>query len=518
MTTILTLLLLAAAVCAGGTIAALHLVRRGGAGWLALAVATAGAALGCAGYAFAAAFGAVTVDPVTALIVAAAGMLVIAGGGFAWLVDHKGEAPVALARMADMLDRAAFEQDLARAIAEADAAGTQVAIAAVTVDRFEGIVASYGQRFGDLVLGAIVARLAGAPLTDETFAQFGAAEYAALTRFADRTSMLDMLRRIELACTAPVEIEGVSVDVHAMIGVAIFPQDSRAATTLLDHAVLARHRATADAPVCFYDAPLDAQMREQRALAADLKAAIARGGIDVLYQPQVDMSDGTIIGYEALARWPHPLRGAIPPADFIPIAERHGLIGELGDWVLGRACSEAARWNFPCKVAINVSPQQLGEADLPARIHEALMFSGLPPRRLEIEVTESVIAANRAQALHALRQFKALGVAVALDDFGTGYSSLEVLGSFPFDKIKLDRSFVAKIEGNDQVLGIVRAVLGLGRTFRIPVLAQGIETEAQYRILRAEGCAMGQGYLMGRPGANPMPVVDGPRAAVRSAA
>jgi diguanylate cyclase (GGDEF)-like protein len=517
MTAILTLLVLAALVSGAGTIAALHLVRRGGAGWTALAVLDAGAAIGCAGYTCAAAFGAVAGDPVTGLIVAAIGMLAVAGGSFTWLLDHA-RAPAAEAPVpAPLLDRAGFEKDLARAIADADAGGAQVGVVAIAVERFEAISAAYGNRFGDLVLGAIGARLLEGQAQGEAFARLDGDHFAALKRFAQRTALLDMLRRIEFACAAPVEIDGVSVEVRGAIGVAVFPQDSRAVSTLIDQAALARHRASAEAAVCYYDGPLDAKVREQRLLATDLKAAIARGGIDMLYQPQVEMSDGAIVGYEALARWPHPLRGAIPPVEFIPVAERHGLIGELGDWVLGRACSEAARWNHPCTVAINVSPQQLAEADLPARIHEALLFSGLPPRRLEIEVTESVIVANRAQALHALRQFKALGVGVALDDFGTGYSSLEVLGSFPFDKIKLDRSFVAKIESNEQALGIVRAVLGLGRTFRIPVLAQGIETPAQYRILRAEGCAMGQGYLMGRPAANPMPVVDGPRA-VRSAA
>jgi EAL domain-containing protein (putative c-di-GMP-specific phosphodiesterase class I) len=264
---------------------------------------------------------------------------------------------------------------------------------------------------------------------------------------------------------------------------------------------------------CFYDATLDEAIRERRELAKDLRAAIEAGELDVHYQVQTQVTSGAVTGYEALVRWIHPERGAVSPAEFIPLAEEHGLILSLGDWVLRRACADAAAWEHPSKVAVNVSPAQLGHAELPRRFHQILLETGLPPRRLEIELTETAIIANRDQALHVLRQIKALGVGVALDDFGTGYSSLETLRAFPFDKIKLDRLFVSELDRSPQAVAIVRAVLALGRSLDIPILAEGIETESQLEILKREGCDEVQGFLLGRPA----PQADTPPARALSA-
>ena len=207
-------------------------------------------------------------------------------------------------------------------------------------------------------------------------------------------------------------------------------------------------------------------------------------------------------GYEALVRWRHPRRGPIPPTEFIPVAEQNGLILALGEFVLRRACRDAAAWPHKSRVAINVSALQLAHADLPRLFHEVMLETGLPPSRLEIELTESAIIANRERALHVLRQIKALGVAVALDDFGTGYSSLETLRAFAFDKIKLDRFFVQELENSPQATAIIRAVLALGKSLSIPVLAEGIETEEQMGVLIREGCDQVQGFLLGRPEPN----------------
>jgi EAL domain-containing protein (putative c-di-GMP-specific phosphodiesterase class I) len=262
---------------------------------------------------------------------------------------------------------------------------------------------------------------------------------------------------------------------------------------------------------CFYDPELDQAVRDRRELAADLAHAIERNELDVHYQVQTKATSGEVTGYEALLRWTHPTRGSVPPSIFIPVAEENGLILALGEWVLRRACADATRWESGTKVAVNVSPRQLAQADLPALVHQVMLETGLPPRRLEIELTETAIMADRDRALHVLRRLKGLGVGVALDDFGTGYSSLATLRSFPFDKIKLDGLFIAELEGNAQSTAIVRAVLALGRSLAIPVLAEGVETAVQLEILLREGCDEIQGFLIGRP--QPVCDMEGPNLA-----
>ena len=452
---------------------------------------------------------------VLAIAAALVGLVVIAAGAMSWLIDSRLRRSLGneLSRMAltdpltGLPNRAGFEEHLADKIAWAEQAQARFAVVSIDMDRFDTINDSYGHLFGDLVLRAVATRLSDRLDEGERVARLGGDEFGALKRFATAGELNDFLTHIRGACSRAIEIEGVRVEIAASFGVAIYPEDAASADMLVNNAALARHRATSEEPLCFYNGCVDDVVRKQRAIASDLKMAIQRGQLQLYYQPQTSLADGTLVGYESLARWNHPVRGPISPAEFIPAAEKHGLIGVLGDWALRQACEDAAQWSGSTKVAVNVSPSQLSEPDLPRRIHEALIASRLAPSRLEIELTESAIMADRTQALHALRQIKALGVAVALDDFGTGYSSLEVLGSFPFDKIKLDRCFVMRIEQSGQALGIVRAVLAIGRTLGIPVLAEGIETPAQYSILRAEGCALGQGYLMGRP--MPQPQTEG---------
>jgi predicted signal transduction protein with EAL and GGDEF domain len=332
-------------------------------------------------------------------------------------------------------------------------------------------------------------------------ARVGGDEFVAMLRFAARGELINLVERLQRALEEPLELGSFNARVGASIGVAVYPDDAIEADGLTNNADLAMYRAKSagsTAP-CFYDAALDEVIRERRELANDLRAAIEAGDLHVHYQVQTSLTTGAATGYEALVRWTHPIRGSVSPAEFIPLAEEHGLILALGDWVLRRACADAAGWEHKSKVAVNVSPMQLNHPELPRRFHEILLETGLPPRQLEIELTETAIISNRDQSLHVLRQIKALGVGVALDDFGTGYSSLETLRAFPFDKIKLDRLFVHELDSSPQAVAIVRAVLALGRSLDIPILAEGIETESQFQVLQREGWDEAQGFLLGRP-------------------
>lgn len=285
----------------------------------------------------------------------------------------------------------------------------------------------------------------------------------------------------------------------ASFGVAIYPDHAGTKPVLINNADLAMYRAKADPlkTFCFYEPSMDEAVRARRSLAADLRDANNNNQLSIYYQVQTALSTNEIRGYEALLRWQHPQHGFVPPSEFIPIAEENGLILQIGEWVLRQACATAKTWNPPYKVAVNLSPVQFAHSDLPRLIMETLVETGLSPERLEIELTESTIFADRERALHTLRQIKGLGVSIALDDFGSGYSSLDTLRSFPFDKIKLDRSFMGEI--GPQAKAIIRAVLALGKSLNIPILAEGIETPEQFSMLAREGCDEAQGFLLGRP-------------------
>ncbi|MBV8568032.1 MAG: EAL domain-containing protein [Methylobacteriaceae bacterium] len=243
---------------------------------------------------------------------------------------------------------------------------------------------------------------------------------------------------------------------------------------------------------------MDMQLRERRALQDDLRAAIGRGEFVLHYQPQARI-DGRMIGFETLVRWRHPSRGLVSPASFIQVAEESGLILPLGEWILREACREAASWETPLNIAVNLSPVQFRHGDLPGLVHSLLIEAGLAPSRLEVEITEGVLIGDTARALSILRRLKALGVRIAMDDFGTGYSSLSYLQLFPFDKIKIDKRFVADVGQSEQSNAIVRAVIGLGHGLDMPVMAEGVETADQLAFLEGEACDEFQGYLLGPP-------------------
>jgi diguanylate cyclase (GGDEF)-like protein len=449
-----------------------------------------------------------------ALATAMVGLIVITSGVFAALIDRhtRSDAMRKLHHMANndgltgLPNRAGFQAELARRFGMAREGKTQIGLCAIDLTRFKEVNDVHGHQAGDDVLALLAERMRAALGPGDMAARLGGDEFVVLTTFEAPARLAALAGRLDAALKAPVEFMHFSARVGASIGVAVYPRDAADAQTLANNADLAMYRAKCEGSLapCHYDSELDDAIRERRELAGDLRLAIERNQLEMHYQLQASVVTREITGYEALLRWTHPERGAIPPAVFIPIAEENGLILQLGEWVLRRACRDAAAWDHESKVAVNVSALQLAHIDLPQLFHQVMLETGLPPRRLEVELTESAIMADRERALHVLRQIKALGVGVALDDFGTGYSSLETLRAFPFDKIKLDRFFVSELEGSPQATAIIRAVLALGRSLAIPILAEGIETHDQLEVLIREGCDEVQGFLLGYPGPSPV--------------
>jgi diguanylate cyclase (GGDEF)-like protein len=443
------------------------------------------------------------------LATALVGLIVIAAGIAAALIDRqtRSDAMQRLHQMAmnDVLtglpNRSSFHAELQRQIEAARASASNLAVVAIDLDRFKEINDVHGHKAGDDVLVILANRMRDQLQADEVVARLGGDEFVALMRYRDRSDLTKFVARLDAALKAPVNLDAFSARVGAGIGVAVFPDNANSAEMLANNADLAMYRAKRGGSFepHFYDAELDEVVRERRELANDLRRAIDERRLDVHYQVQASVTTREVTGYEALLRWNHPVRGAIPPAVFIPVAEENGLMLPLGEWVLRRACSDAATWLSQSKVSVNVSPLQLAHADLPGLFRQVLRDTGLPARRLEVELTETAFVTDRARALHILQQIKSMGIGVALDDFGTGYSSLETLRAFPFDKIKLDRFFISGLADSPQAIAIVRAVLALGKSLAIPVLAEGIETDEQLEVLRREGCDEAQGFLLGRP-------------------
>jgi EAL domain-containing protein (putative c-di-GMP-specific phosphodiesterase class I) len=332
-------------------------------------------------------------------------------------------------------------------------------------------------------------------------ARAGGDEFIASLTFVDPAELDDFLGRLRAGLALPVAEGDLVMPVSAAIGVALFPGHGTDRGTLFNNADLALRRAKAQHGdrLCIYDPAMDEDQRNRRQLAEDLRGAVERGEMRLLFQPQHNLASGALVGYEALVRWQHPTRGEVSPALFIPIAEDTGDICAIGEWVLRESARIAATWPRDLKVAVNLSPVQFEQQDLLQRIAAILFDTGLPAHRLELEITESAMIADRVRALHVLRLIRGLGISIAIDDFGTGHASLATLHVFTFDKIKIDQLFVRQSASNRPSAAIVRAVLALGRGLGIPVLAEGIETQDQLAFLIAEGCELGQGYLFGRP-------------------
>jgi predicted signal transduction protein with EAL and GGDEF domain len=295
----------------------------------------------------------------------------------------------------------------------------------------------------------------------------------------------------------PYDVEGHMVSTGASIGIALAPNDGADPDRLLKNADMALYRAKSDGKAAFrfFEVDMDARVQARRRLEVGLRAALRSESFQLHYQPLVDLATGDVAAFEALLRWPHPERGMIPPSEFIPVAEESGLIGAIGAFVLQRACADAACWPEDVKVAVNLSPLQFRTGNLLHLVTDALAKAGLPAKRLELEITETLLLEKSDQVLATLYALRALGVRISMDDFGTGYSSLSYIRSFPFDKIKIDRSFVHDLAANLDSQAIVRAIVSLGRSLGITITAEGIETESERACLQAEGCSEGQGYL-----------------------
>lgn len=444
-----------------------------------------------------------------ALAVAIVAMVIVGAGLASYIIDDSARTE-SLDRLRHMAlndgltglpNRTSFADRLDHEIDIANETGGRVALIGIDLDRFKEVNDLRGHAVGDMLLRTLGARLAKLLQDGEFVARTGGDEFVAIRRFTDYATLEDFLARLQDALFGPISEQGLEIVPGASLGVAIYPDNASSREMLIANADLAMYRAKADIAlrVCYYDQSMDDIVRARRGLANDLRAAIDNNELDVHYQVQTSVATNQIRGFEALLRWNHPERGFIPPSEFIPLAEENGLIMQLGEWVLREACADAAAWKPPYKVAVNISPAQFTHADLPSLILEVLLSTGLPADRLELELTESTIFQDKERSFSVLRQIKALGVNIALDDFGTGYSSLEMLRAFPFDKIKLDRSFIHEAEESLQAKSIIRAVLALGKSLEIPILAEGIETEGQLSLLGAEGCDEVQGFLLGRP-------------------
>jgi diguanylate cyclase (GGDEF)-like protein len=377
----------------------------------------------------------------------------------------------------------------------------RVVVVAIDLDRFKDINDVHGHVGGDHLLRQVARRISAELQEGEFLARIGGDEFVAVkSEIFARGEAMKFAERLRKVVLEPVEWQHQTLAVGCSIGVALFPEHGQTGESLTQRADLAMYRAKSlgRGKICTYEPSMDEASRARAELAIDLKRALIRDELELYYQVQNDTQSGEIVGFEALIRWNHPQKGRIPPDAFIPIAEETGLIIEIGDWVMRTACLAAARWRMPYKVAVNVAPMQLNH-DLPRRVAEILKETGLPPARLEIELTESGIIADRQHALQVVLALKKIGVTVAMDDFGTGYSSLSTLQAFPFDKIKVDKSFVQAVETSVHAAAIVKATLLLGRSLNIPVLAEGVETTRHLDFLREEGCDSVQGYLFGKP-------------------
>jgi diguanylate cyclase (GGDEF)-like protein len=377
-----------------------------------------------------------------------------------------------------------------------------VALLCLDLDRFKTVNDLHGHLIGDAVLVEFTARARSCLGPYDLFARLGGDEFAVLVSKSGSGAEVDALAdRIISSMSTPIVIDGTIMSLGVSVGMARLPQDAGDGYGLRKCADLALYRAKAlgRGTRCWFEPAMDKEFREQSELDADLQHALVRGEFAVHYQPIACMETGGILGFEALVRWHHPTRGDIPPSRFVPMVEANGMIGALGDWVLEQSCRAAQRWTQPLKVAINLSALQFADLGLVNKIRAALSVSGLDPARLELEITEGVLIEDTANALEVLREIKALGVRIAMDDFGTGFSSLSYFRMFPFDKVKIDQSFVRDMAHNRQSMAIVKAVIGMAKALDMLVLAEGVETDQQLDILAAEGCHQVQGYLIGRP-------------------
>ncbi|MEM9733306.1 MAG: EAL domain-containing protein [Pseudomonadota bacterium] len=399
-------------------------------------------------------------------------------------------------------NRVAFTEAVEEWTLRAKTRQERFAMLSLDLDRFKEINDVYGHAAGDELLYAAARRLRGACGNDVFIARLGGDEFVVMAHVrgdgtADALALADSLR---VALSSPYTLSDKTVACETSVGIALFPDHGSDEDTLIANADLAMYRAKAMPLVsyCMFDEKMDEAIRSDRALSSELREAIDTNGLDIHVQPQTSLHDRCLTGFEALARWTRREGGTVSPDRFIKVAERSGLILSLGEHLMRRSLNEASLWKCGAKIAVNVSPVQVNHCDLPGLLREAMLNQNISPCQLEIEITETALLEHTDRALHALRQIRAMGISIALDDFGTGYSSLAMLQSFPFDKVKIDKSFIMDLDrhGNQ---AIVRSIAQLGENLGIKVLCEGVETEENARIVHELGCSEMQGYLLSKP-------------------
>jgi len=388
------------------------------------------------------------------------------------------------------------------ALNDTDAGASSFALHAMDVDRFKTINDVYGHDVGDKYLKETARRIQELLGPSDMVARFGGDEFVVLqNELSSRGEAMAMAVKIQQALSEPVRIGGISAQSSVSVGISIYPEHSQKTSSLLkfsDLALLASKRAGRDT-VCFFDSKLNDDVSERIAIEDDLRTALQRNEFSLTYQPIFHAKSGRFGSFETLVRWNHPTRGAVGPDTFVPILEQAGMITRVGDWIIREALREAATWDESVKIAINLSPLQVRNRSLITTVAHALAQTGVDAKRVDFEITETALFDDTEESLSMLHALHKLGVTISLDDFGTGFSSLSLLRIFPFDKIKIDKSFVQKMESSDECVAIVRAVVGLGRSLGIRTTAEGVETERQAEMLKIEGCTELQGYLFGRP-------------------
>jgi diguanylate cyclase (GGDEF)-like protein/PAS domain S-box-containing protein len=399
-------------------------------------------------------------------------------------------------------NRRMFTDRLHQSLARAKRDGSTVAVLCLDLDRFKHVNDLGGHAAGDELLRQVAQRLTDSVRTEDTVARLGGDEFAVIqvgVTHPDGPGI--MADRLVKSISQPFAIMGHQTMIGTSVGISLYPGDGEENDDLVRAADTALYRAkeAGRGTFRFFEANMDLRLQERRKLERDLRQALAEEKLQVHYQPLADCHGGGIVGCEALVRWRHPEHGPISPAQFIPLAEECGLISQLGAWVMRQACTDAAGWPDDKLVAVNLSPAQFRHADLAKEILAVLKETGLAANRLELEVTESLLIDDPDRVFATLTTLKAAGVRISLDDFGTGYSSLSYLQRFPFDKIKIDRSFVSQMEKNKDSMSIIRAVIALGKSLQIKITAEGVETETQLSLLQAERCDQVQGYLLGKP-------------------
>ncbi len=398
-------------------------------------------------------------------------------------------------------NRSLLRQRIDEMLGHSRRSGDRFAVLFVDLDSFKAVNDTLGHGVGDQLLESVTKRLRSSLRDEDAIARLGADEFAVVQTGCGRPEDVALFaKRLLEAINVPHLVDEQPIVIGASIGIAIAPGDGNDADRLMKNADMALSRAKQDArgTFSFFEAEMDARAQSRRRIETELRAAIKAETLCPHYQPLIDLRSGRITGFEALVRWPHPERGMIPPSEFIPVAEETGLIGQLGSLVLRRACLDAATWPDDVRVAVNLSPLQFRAGNLLAIVMDALRQAGLPPARLELEITETLLLEKSDQVLATLHALRALGVRISMDDFGTGYSSLSYLRSFPFDKIKIDRSFVQGLGANLDAQAIVRSIISLGVGLGVTITAEGVETESELSCLRAEGCHEGQGFLFSK--------------------